>query len=395
MTLLLGRGNPNLSPFYAYKPLKSQQAETETLRNTPVNNTALNLQRGRSCKSLFLLQTISDPSIPQKIEKDPPPTPFLLSTHFSLHQREEICSPSLLILGEKSSVGLEPQHEVRFLRESLKVFEVYSDVESWKIVRPRWKRNFGKRPNMSLLKMNLWGKLSLHCWWGKFVVKRPSIPQKIEKSLSHPPPNPLLVHPLPLASKGRDLFSKSSKILGEKSPVGLEPQHKVRFLRESLKVFEVYSDVESWKIVRPRWKRNFGLCKATSDIKGTTNGNRSFVCIEMLSIVEKALLVKLYYKNSESAIAALRAYRYMKGMRDSKGPITSSALKKMMMKFVATGSLASRQKVDVPQQPLLLPDSVANGAIHVGGCCTWGRCSVREVSRQTGCRSAVSGKHCE
>ncbi|GIY29242.1 hypothetical protein CDAR_206691 [Caerostris darwini] len=65
-------------------------------------------------------------------------------------------------------------------------------------------------------------------------------------------------------------------------------------------------------------------------------------------IVEKALLVKLYYKNSESAIAALRAYRYMKGMRDSKGPITSSALKKMMKKFEATGSLASRQRSGRP-----------------------------------------------
>ncbi|GIY43849.1 hypothetical protein CEXT_69651 [Caerostris extrusa] len=64
----------------------------------------------------------------------------------------------------------------------------------------------------------------------------------------------------------------------------------------------------------------------------------------MLPIVEKALLVKLYYKNSESAIAALRAYRYMKGMRDSKGPITSSALKKMMKKFEAAGSLASHQR---------------------------------------------------
>ncbi|GIX93789.1 hypothetical protein CDAR_606491 [Caerostris darwini] len=68
----------------------------------------------------------------------------------------------------------------------------------------------------------------------------------------------------------------------------------------------------------------------------------------MLSIVEKALLVKFYYKNSESAIAALRAYRYMKGMRDSKGPITSSALKKMMKKFEATGSLASRQRSGRP-----------------------------------------------
>ncbi|GIX68673.1 hypothetical protein CEXT_801721 [Caerostris extrusa] len=93
------------------------------------------------------------------------------------------------------------------------------------------------------------------------------------------------------------------------------------------------------------------------------------VCIEMLSIVGKALLVKLYYKNSESAIAALRAYRYMKGMRDSKGPITYSALKKMMKKFETTGSLASRQRSGRPlNSRCCCHDSGANGAIHVGGC---------------------------
>ncbi|GIY38038.1 hypothetical protein CEXT_229591 [Caerostris extrusa] len=53
-----------------------------------------------------------------------------------------------------------------------------------------------------------------------------------------------------------------------------------------------------------------GLCKATSDIKGATaagNDSRSLYASKKLSIVEKALLVKLYYKNSESAIAVLRA----------------------------------------------------------------------------------------
>ncbi|GIY31463.1 transposable element tc3 transposase [Caerostris darwini] len=35
-------------------------------------------------------------------------------------------------------------------------------------------------------------------------------------------------------------------------------------------------------------------------------------------------------------------------MRDSTGPITSSALKKMMKKFEATGSLASRQRSGRP-----------------------------------------------
>ncbi|GIX73630.1 hypothetical protein CDAR_171821 [Caerostris darwini] len=101
----------------------------------------------------------------------------------------------------------------------------------------------------------------------------------------------------------------------------------------------------------------------------------------MLSIVEKALLVKLYYKNSESAIVELRAYRYMKGMRDSKGPITSSALKKRMKKSEATGCLASRSRLFGVKWTFInsrccCHDSEANGAIHVGGCCTWGlQCS--------------------
>ncbi|GIX89867.1 hypothetical protein CEXT_579431 [Caerostris extrusa] len=104
----------------------------------------------------------------------------------------------------------------------------------------------------------------------------------------------------------------------------------------------------------------------------------------MLSIVEKALLVKLYYKNSESAISALRAYRYMKGMRDSKGPITSSALKKMMKKFEATYSMASSQKVDVPQQPLLLPRQWSKRCNPCRRLLHMGECSARDVSRQTG-----------
>ena len=39
----------------------------------------------------------------------------------------------------------------------------------------------------------------------------------------------------------------------------------------------------------------------------------------------------------------------MKDMRDGKGPITSSALNKMMKKFEATGSLESRtRRIPVP-----------------------------------------------
>ena len=74
----------------------------------------------------------------------------------------------------------------------------------------------------------------------------------------------------------------------------------------------------------------------------------------MLSIIEKAILVKLYYKNSENVIAALRGYCFMKGMRDGKGPKTSSALNVIMKKFEAAGSLAPCLKLNAPQQPLLL-----------------------------------------
>ncbi|GIY79384.1 transposable element tc3 transposase [Caerostris darwini] len=104
----------------------------------------------------------------------------------------------------------------------------------------------------------------------------------------------------------------------------------------------------------------------------------------MLSIVEKALLVKRYYKNSESAIAALRAYRYMKGMRDSKGPITSSALKKMMKKFEATGSLASLQRSGRPSTAAAVATTVEQTVQSMSAVAAHEECSAREVSRQTG-----------
>ena len=72
-----------------------------------------------------------------------------------------------------------------------------------------------------------------------------------------------------------------------------------------------------------------------------------FTCIEMVSIDERALLMKLYYKNSENAIMALRAYRFMKGMQNGIGLITSSELNKMM-NFEATGFLASRLRSGRP-----------------------------------------------
>ncbi|GIY94153.1 hypothetical protein CEXT_299341 [Caerostris extrusa] len=92
----------------------------------------------------------------------------------------------------------------------------------------------------------------------------------------------------------------------------------------------------------------------------------------MLSIVEKALLVKLYYKNSESAIAALRSYCYMKGMRDSKGPIKSS-----LKKFETTGSLASRQRSGRPSIAAAVATTVQQTVQSMSAVAAHGECSAR------------------
>ena len=104
----------------------------------------------------------------------------------------------------------------------------------------------------------------------------------------------------------------------------------------------------------------------------------------MLSVVEKALLIKLYYKNAESATAALRAYRSMKGKRSRKGPITPSALIKMMKKFESTGSLASRPRSGRPSTTAAVVTTVEQTVQSMSAISAHGESSAREVSRQTG-----------
>ena len=62
----------------------------------------------------------------------------------------------------------------------------------------------------------------------------------------------------------------------------------------------------------------------------------------MLTLPEKALLVKLYYQNGECASSALRSYRRRKGIRTGKGPLKNAAVVRMISKFEATGCLDDR-----------------------------------------------------
>lgn len=57
----------------------------------------------------------------------------------------------------------------------------------------------------------------------------------------------------------------------------------------------------------------------------------------MPTLVEKALLVKLYYCNGENAAAAVREFRRLKKQR--RGPMSDRALRDMMVKFERTGQL--------------------------------------------------------
>ncbi|GIY80544.1 hypothetical protein CEXT_361711 [Caerostris extrusa] len=67
----------------------------------------------------------------------------------------------------------------------------------------------------------------------------------------------------------------------------------------------------------------------------------------------------------------------MKGMRDSKGPITSSALKKMM-KFEATGSWASRQRSGHPSTATAVATTVEQTVQSMSAVAAHGECSARK-----------------
>lgn len=62
-----------------------------------------------------------------------------------------------------------------------------------------------------------------------------------------------------------------------------------------------------------------------------------------LSAKERALLVKLYYKNSDCAVTALRKYRTLRGLKKGGGPISVRAMEAMIKKFEETGSFDVRR----------------------------------------------------
>ncbi|GFT48454.1 DUF4817 domain-containing protein [Trichonephila clavipes] len=68
----------------------------------------------------------------------------------------------------------------------------------------------------------------------------------------------------------------------------------------------------------------------------------------MLSAPDKALLVKLFYMNEESATIALRKFRVQKNVKSGKGPLTPAGLLKLVKRFEETGKLEDRARAGRP-----------------------------------------------
>ncbi|GFW25784.1 DUF4817 domain-containing protein [Trichonephila clavipes] len=68
----------------------------------------------------------------------------------------------------------------------------------------------------------------------------------------------------------------------------------------------------------------------------------------MLSAPDKALLVKLFYLNEESATIALRKFRVQKNVKSGKGPLTPAGLLKFVKRFEETGKLEDRARAGRP-----------------------------------------------
>ena len=93
--------------------------------------------------------------------------------------------------------------------------------------------------------------------------------------------------------------------------------------------------------------------------------------------------------------ATLQAYRFVKGRRDGKGPITSFALNKMVKKFEVTGSLVSRLKRGHPSPTDSVATTVEQTMQSMSAISAHGNAVLEKFRGRQECRTEVSGEHSE
>ncbi|GFT28300.1 DUF4817 domain-containing protein [Trichonephila clavipes] len=104
----------------------------------------------------------------------------------------------------------------------------------------------------------------------------------------------------------------------------------------------------------------------------------------MLSAPDKALLVKLFYMNEESATIALRKFRVQKNVKSGKGPITLAGLLKLVKRFEGTGKLEDRAQAGRPCLKEARAPYIAVEMEAIASEAASGISSAREAARRLG-----------
>ncbi|GFU01645.1 DUF4817 domain-containing protein [Trichonephila clavipes] len=104
----------------------------------------------------------------------------------------------------------------------------------------------------------------------------------------------------------------------------------------------------------------------------------------MLSAPDKALLVKLFYMNEESATIALRKFRVHKNVKSGKGPLTLAGLSKLVKRFEETGKSEDRARAGRPCLKEARAPCIAVEMEAIASEAASGTSSDREAARRLG-----------
>ncbi|GFV64761.1 uncharacterized protein TNCV_3275321 [Trichonephila clavipes] len=104
----------------------------------------------------------------------------------------------------------------------------------------------------------------------------------------------------------------------------------------------------------------------------------------MLSASDKALLVKLFYMNEESANIALRKFKIQKNVKSAKGFLTPAGLLKFVKHFEETGKLEDRARAGRPCLKETRASCIAVEMEAIASEAASGTNSAREAARRLG-----------
>lgn len=110
----------------------------------------------------------------------------------------------------------------------------------------------------------------------------------------------------------------------------------------------------------------------------------SFEAGSMLSLPDRALVVKLFYKNGESTTVTLRKFRTEKGLKAQKSPISLNGILNLVRRFEETGSLEDRPRSGRPALRADRVHVVESVMEDMAAETSTGSSSAREAQRRTG-----------